>query len=115
MGAPRRAELGSHGNGGRGALGVRVEGCNALNRKGRRGRASWDAAPWGRHGQGRQRRVAQGHWRGRVAMSGAAREGRVHANQGRGAGFGWRRDAWAARWPRRRMDAVVGVVQGGER
>ena len=56
MGAPRRAELGSHGNGGRGALGVRVEGCNALNRKGRRGRASWDAAAWGRPGQGRRRR-----------------------------------------------------------
>ena len=41
-----------------------------------------------------------------MASSGAAREGRVQANQGRGAGFGWRRDVWAAKWPRRRTDAA---------
>ena len=71
-------------------------------------------------GKGSPGELGQGHdsgrpwqspWRavalaGRVASSGAAREGRVQANQGRGAGFGRRRDAWAARWPRRRTDAA---------
>jgi len=64
-------------------------------------------------GKGRPGELGQGHgsgrpwqspWRaedaaGRVSSSGAAREGRFQANQGRGAGFGRRRDAWAARWP----------------
>ena len=113
MGAPRRAELGSHGNGGRGALGVRVEGCNALNRKGRRGRASWDAAAWGRHGQGRRRRggglrdavggvsrrgVGGGACLSPVQPEGMAR-GQTVGARGR---FGSGCDAWAARWRRRR-------------
>ena len=64
-------------------------------------------------GKGRPGELGQGHgsgrpwqspWRvvalaGRVASSDGAREGRVQANQGRGAGFGRRHDAWAARWP----------------
>ena len=64
-------------------------------------------------GKGRPGELGQGHgsgrpwqspWRavalaGRVASSGAAREGRVQANQGRGSGLELGRDAWAARWP----------------
>ena len=71
-------------------------------------------------GKGRPGKLGQGHgsgrpwqspWRaedaaGRVSSSGAAREGRFQANQGRGAGFGRRHDAWAARWPCRRTDAA---------
>ena len=64
-------------------------------------------------GKGRPGELGQGHgsgrpwqspWRavalaGRVASSGAAREGRVQANQGRVSGLELGHDAWAARLP----------------
>ena len=83
MMAPRRAELGSHGNGGRGALGVCVEGWNALNRKGRRGGRAGTQRPGGdlsREGDGEVAGCATpsavchaGRRRGRVPLARAAR------------------------------------------
>ena len=78
-------------------------------------------------GKGRPGELGQGHgsgrpwqspWRavalaGRVASSGAAREGRVQANQGRGAGFGRRHDTWGGQVASApAYGAAVGVVQG---
>ena len=112
-GAPRRAELGSHGNGGWGALGARrgpawafigawVSLGAGFLRLG--GNAGLGECGTGAARPGGQRWPAMASWQaqegwGRVSSSGAAREGRFQANQGRGAGFGRRRDAWAARWP----------------
>ena len=86
--------------------------------------ASWERVCWGRVARGRRARPWQlgrpwwSPWRamaqaGRVASSGAAREGRVQANQGRGAGFGRRHDAWGGQVASApAYGAAVGVVQG---
>ena len=63
----------------------------------------------------RRRRVTQGRRRGRVACGEEARAERFWLNPWVQGGIGRGRDVWPARWPRRRTDAVVGVVQGGER
>jgi len=49
---------------------------------------------------------------GRVASSGVASRERCHANQGRGSGFGRRRDAWGGQVASPAYGAAVGEVQG---
>ena len=96
---------------------------SALYRQGRRGRASWEQVCWGRVTRGRRARPWQlgrpwqSPWRamaqaGRVASSGVASRERCHANQGRGSGFGRRRDAWGGQVASPAYGAAVGEVQG---
>ena len=81
-----------------------------------RGRASLGWANWGlaaRGGAARgDRRPAVTGLRRRVSSSGVASRERCHANQGRGSGFGRRRDAWGGQVASPAYGAVVGEVQG---
>ena len=128
-GAPRRAELGSHGNGGWGALGARRgpawafigawvslgAGFLRLGGKAGLGECRTGAArtggsggrPWRRGNTGRV--GARGDLRERQGSLVSAIQGALEGGLGRAATRG------VARWLRRRTALPVGRAQGGER
>ena len=128
-GAPRRAELGSHGNGGWGALGARrgpawafigawVSLGAGFLRLG--GNAELGECGTGAAGRRRRWRMAGSRggslsWRGRVASSDGARGKRPGGARAGGGAELAGRGAWPARWHRRRTaPSWVGSREAGE-